>query len=148
MKLKKFAFAGLPVVILIGMQVLLFSCNKKTSDEPAHDLFDFANRLNGEIISGTLNDSQTPEGLWISCESKNIFFLEKSSTGVIVETGHIANAEIMHSKFGIIIRDKDRNMAWVYVNNDPESQEKFYKVIQGFSYVGRSEIAGHTRIKI
>jgi hypothetical protein len=85
----------------------------------------------------------------VANSSNEIFFLQNPPAISITAMGDLLHAEMIYSKYGIVIRDTDSDKIWLYPLNDPESREKFN---QAKSYLpgmhSFSDIAGHTRIRL
>jgi hypothetical protein len=140
--------AGIMLLLLLAAS----ACQKRefaVADSP-DNLTYISTMLEGEIISCNIANEQDTDGLAIICgEGKEIIVLEKIPSKIIEASGSIQNAELIYSKFGVLVRDTDTKKTWLYPNNDAKSRQRFESVRpylpENFSL---SEIAGTMRIKL
>jgi hypothetical protein len=140
-----------PTGILFALLFTIASCKKSESSvtTPQNDIDRIASILTGEVFSSGIEDGQDEEGLVFVCKGGNdLLCLEKTSAVFITTTGALANATIIYSKYGILIRDNESQQTWLYIQNDPESREKFELVRAELKGTFLStEIAGTIRIQ-
>jgi hypothetical protein len=112
---------------------MLASCKKNadTVAAPAgNDIQAAAGILNGETLSGNIVTGQGGDNnLVIVFNRGHKYVLIQKIPGIPCETeGEIKSAEMVTSKYGVMIKDDMANKVWLFANNDKESQQKFESV--------------------
>jgi hypothetical protein len=140
-----------PTGIFFALLFTIASCKK--NEAPAttsqFDIDRITTILTGEVFSSSIKDAQDEEGLVFVCKGGNdLLCLQKTSAVFITTTGTLANATIIYSKYGILVRDNNSDQTWLYIQNDPESREKFELVRAELTgTILLNEVAGTIRIQ-
>jgi hypothetical protein len=129
------------------------SCHKSETlkQAPCIETDKISRILSGEILSGEVVDAQDDEGLaFVYNDAKVLLVLQKiTSEHLISFDGKIENATIIHSQYGIVLRNNDTGQIWLYNMNDNISREKFSEVRDLLGgEIQTTEIAGTVSIRI
>ncbi len=144
MKTNQMKLQSVPgMVLCMGLiMALLFlpavSC-RKNSSLPASPigLQNIANKLEGEILKGSVSTESGEDGLALWCNGgKTLIGIAKIPSQGFTDPGNIQHAQIVYSSFGIIIRDTDTNKLWYYIQNDEKSQKQF----ESLQYAGEKPV--------
>jgi hypothetical protein len=132
MKTNQMKLKSVPEMICMTLIMALLvlpavSCSKNGS-LPASpiELQNTANKLEGEMLIGSLSTESDEDGLALWCNGgKTLIGLAKIPSQGITDPGNIEHAQVVYSNFGIIICDTDTNKLWYYIQNDEKSQKRF-----------------------
>ena len=155
MKTKQQTPRGVPgMVCLVLMLTVIFlpfvSCKKNNAPPlPATSLQSMADLLQGEILTGRVSTESDEDGiaLWFN-EGKTLIGVAKIITQPCTDPGTIKHAQVVHSNYGIIIRDTDSNKLWYYIQNDEKSQKQFNALGQAGENPVISGIAGTIKLHL
>lgn len=128
------------IAMLLLTATILFSCQKNEVSNPATEattaLADnmkaIATMVNGETLEGSmLAATGEDKNLTLVFNQGSKFIIVEKIPGVPIENpDEIKNAVVITSKYGIIVKNTSDNKAWLMINNDDESQQKFEAVKQ------------------
>jgi hypothetical protein len=130
---------AMPVTMLLITAIIFFSCQKNAESTtaanantaaPADNMSAIANMVNGETLEGSMiaaTDEDNNLSLVFNKGSK--FIIVQKIPGMPFENpDEIKQAVVITSKYGIIIKNTKDNKAWLMINNDDESLQKFEAV--------------------
>ena len=122
-------FPGMITVLVAVM--LLFSC-KKGSVEPVsvkNDMVEAAKVLDGTVLSGNVTTESNENEIALNYNNGNKFILiEKIQGTERISINSIQSAEVITSKYGVILKDLSNNKIFLLTNNDSESLKMFEQV--------------------
>jgi hypothetical protein len=122
----------LPGMITVVIAVmLLFSCKKSSVENVAakNDMVTAAKMIDGAVLSGTITSESDESEVALNFNSGNKFILIAKIAGA--ESIHINNmqsAELITSKYGVIIKNVSTDKIFLLANNDLESIKKIKAV--------------------
>ena len=116
-------------MITIVATVLLFCSCKKGSVETVNlnnDMVEAAKLLDGPVLSGNVTTESNETEMVINYNDGNKFILvQKLPSNEQFNINSIKSAEVITSKFGIILKDLINNKIFLLANNDSESLKIF-----------------------
>ena len=122
-------FPGMITVLIAVM--LLFSCKKGTVESVTvkDDMVEAAKVLDGMILSGNVTTESNESEIALNCNNGNKFILiEKIQGAEPISINSIQSAEVITSKYGVILKDLSNNKIFLLTNNDAESLKMFEEV--------------------
>ena len=122
-------FPGMITVLISVM--LLFSCKKGTVESVTvkDDMVEAAKVLDGMILSGNVTTESNESEIALNCNNGNKFILiEKIQGAEPISINSIQSAEVITSKYGVILKDLSNNKIFLLTNNDAESLKMFEEV--------------------
>ncbi len=118
------------ITVLVAV-MLLFSC-KKGSVETAsvkNDMVEAAKVLDGTVLSGHVTTESNENEIALNYNNGNKFILiEKIQGTEPISINSIQSAEVITSKYGVILKDLSNNKIFLLTNNDSESIKMFEEV--------------------
>lgn len=121
-------------IILPGMitaviaVTFLFSC-KKSSVENAtvkNDMITAAKMIDGAVLSGTITSESDESEVTLNYNNGNKFILiTKIADAESINIDNMQSAEVITSKYGVIIKDVSTDKVFLLANNDLESKKIF-----------------------
>ncbi len=116
-----------PLLLTAFLFLPAISCRKNNATPAsAASLQEAADKLDGEIINGSISTESDDEGIALWCNNgKTLIGMAGIPSRAFINPGKIEHAQVVYSNFGIIIRDMDTNRIWYYIQNDPQSQQRF-----------------------
>ena len=122
-------FPGMITVLVAVM--LLFSC-KKGAVEPVtvkNDMVEAAKVLDGTVLSGNVTTASNENEIALNYNNGNKFILIEKLPGTEpISINSIQSAEVITSKYGVILKDLSNNKIFLLTNNDSESLKMFEEV--------------------
>jgi hypothetical protein len=122
----------LPGMVTAVIAIMLLSSCKKNSVENAavkNDMVTAAKMIDGAVLSGTITSESDESEVALNYNNGNKFILIAKIAGA--ESIHINNmqsAELITSKYGVIIKNVSTDKVFLLANNDSESIKKFKAV--------------------
>lgn len=106
----------------------LFSC-KKSSVENAtvkNDMITAAKMIDGAVLSGTITSESDESEVTLNYNNGNKFILiTKIADAESINIDNMQSAEVITSKYGVIIKDVSTDKVFLLANNDLESKKIF-----------------------
>ena len=124
--IRKLTLLGIVTVFLASG--LFFACKKDVKEAVflKNNLDEIAGTLNGNKISGSLAGSNDENLLVLNYNKGSQFILiDKLPGSQNINLNSIQSAELVTSRYGIVIKDVSNNKILLLVNNDEESIKKF-----------------------
>lgn len=128
------------IAMLLLTATILLSCQKNEVSNPATEataaladnIKTIAAMVNGEALEGSmLAATGEDKNLTLVFSQGSKFIIVEKIPGMPFENpDEIKNAVVITSKYGIIVKNISDNKAWLMINNDDESQQKFEAVKQ------------------
>ena len=121
-------------IILPGMAtaviavMLLFSCKKSSVEDISvkNDMTTAAKMIDGTILSGTITSESDESEVALNYNNGNKFILiTKITDAESININNMQSAEVITSKYGVIIKNVSTNKVFLLANNDSESIKKF-----------------------
>ena len=119
-----------PGIITILVALLLLSSCKKGSVETVsvkNDMVEAAKILDGTVLSGNVTIESSEDEIAFNTGNKFILVGKIQSTEPI-SINSIQSAEVITSKYGVILKDLSNNKIFLLTNNDSESLKMFEEV--------------------
>lgn len=109
---------------------LLFSCRKGSVETVSikNNMAEAAKVLDAKIISGNIKAESNENEIGLNYNNGNKFILIEKIPGTAISMNSIQSAEVITSKYGIILKDIVTNKIILLTNNDPESIKMFEEV--------------------
>jgi len=137
----KAAGIAMPMAALLVTAVIFFSCQKNAVNNPAiastaaaplDNIGAIANMVNGETLEGGMVAATGEDNsLTLVFNQGNKYIIIEKIPGMPFENpDEIKQAVVITSKYGIIVKNTKDNKAWLMINNDEESLQKFEAVKQ------------------
>lgn len=132
---------AMPIILLLLTATVFFSCQKNAAGTTvaginataqADNMGAIARMVNGEALEGSMI-AVTDEGNNLSLvfnRGSKFIIVEKIPGMPFENPDEIKQAVVITSKYGIIIKSTKDNKAWLMINNDDESLQKFEAVKQ------------------
>ena len=132
---------AMPVIMPLVTATIFFSCQKNADGTtaattataaPADNMSTIATMVNGETLEGSmLAATGEDKNLTLVFNQGSKFIIIEKIPGMPFENpDEIKQAVVITSKYGIIVKNTKDNKAWLMINNDDESQQKFEAVKQ------------------
>jgi hypothetical protein len=124
------------MVIIFVTATFFFSCKKSTHEvvPVKNDMVEAARVLDSKVISGNITTQSNEEEIALNYNSGDqLILIEKIKGMGFVNISSIKSAEIITSKYGIILKDAGSNSIFLLANNDPESIKMFERIKPFFS---------------
>jgi hypothetical protein len=103
-----------------------FSCRKEaTGHDSKNDLSEAVMSLSGKKLVGSATIVVEGNESAIVFNNENKLVIIGISKGKPFDTGAINAAELVVSKYGVVVKDISKGAVWLLVNNDDESERKF-----------------------
>ncbi len=122
----------LPGMITAVIAVMfLFSCKKSSVENVSqkNDMITAAKMIDGTALSGTITSESDENEVALNYNNGNKFILiTKIADAESININNMQSAEVITSKYGVIIKDVSTNKVFLLVNNDLESIKKFEAV--------------------
>ncbi len=124
-------------IILPGMitaviaVTFLFSCKKNSDENVAvkNDMVTAAKMIDGAVLAGTITSESDESEVALNYNNGNRFILiTKIADAESINIDNMQSAEVITSKYGVIIKDVSTNKVFLLANNDLESIKKFEAV--------------------
>ena len=122
-------FPGMITVVVAVM--LLFSCKKSSVETVSvkNDMVEAAKVLDGAVLSGNVTTESNENEIALNYNNGNKFILiEKIQGTEPISINSIQSAEVITSKYGVILKDLSNNKIFLLANNDSESLKMFEEV--------------------
>jgi hypothetical protein len=122
-------FPGMITVLVAVM--LLFSCKKGSVESVSvkNDMAEAAKVLGGTVLSGNVTTESNENEIALNYNNGNKFiFIEKIQGKEPISINGIQSAEVITSKYGVILKDLSNNKIFLLTNNDSESLKMFEEV--------------------
>ena len=122
-------FPGIITVLVAVM--LLFSCKKGSVETVSvkNDMAEAAKVLDGTVLSGNVTAESNESEIALNYNNGNKFILiEKIQGAEPISINRIQSAEVITSKYGVILKDLSNNKIFLLTNNDAESLKMFEEV--------------------
>lgn len=122
-------FPGMITVLVAVM--LLFSCKKGSVETVSvkNDMVEAAKVLDGTVLSGNVTTESNENEIALNYNNGNKFILiEKIQGTEPISINSIQSAEVITSKYGVILKDLSNNKIFLLTNNDSESLKMFEEV--------------------
>ncbi|MEP6726664.1 MAG: hypothetical protein ABJC98_12670 [Bacteroidota bacterium] len=155
MKTKQMTPTGVPGMVCLALMLAVIfppfiSCKKNnTAPAPPLSLQTMADKLQGEILNGSLSTESDEDGIALWCnDGKTLIGMEKILTLKFTDPGNIRHARVVYSNYGIIIRDMDSNKLWYYIQNDDKSKKQFEELHHPGESPVISRIAGTIKLNL
>ena len=142
------------IAILLATGTLFFSCKKNVTQSTEtvaakDDMQQVATMLDGEPQQGSIATAADDKGITMVFNKGSRYILIEKIPGMPGQNvDAIESAVLITSKYGVFIKDVTENKAWLLINNDEESMQKFEAIKQQLncSYVSTT-IYGVTVVK-
>jgi hypothetical protein len=120
MKLKQIA-------LIAACGIIPFSCKKAANNEmmSKDDLTETAALVKGTVLFGSLTSESDADALNLAYNSGRKYIILFKLAGGPNLSVNIPSAGIILSKYGVIIKDLNRDSYLLFTNNDPTSIEQF-----------------------
>lgn len=122
-------FPGMIMVLVSVM--LLFSCKKGSVETVSvkNDMVEAAKVLDGTVLSGNVTTESNESEIALNYNNGSKFILIEKLQGTYpININSIQSAEVITSKYGIILKDLSNNKIFLLANNDSESLKMFEEV--------------------
>ncbi len=122
-------FPGMITVLVAVM--LLFSCKKGSVETVPvkNDMVEAAKVLDGTVLSGNVTTESNENEIALNYNNGNKFILIGKIQGTEpISINSIQSAEVITSKYGVILKDLSNNKIFLLTNNDSESLKMFEEV--------------------
>jgi hypothetical protein len=122
-------FPGMMTVLLAVM--LLFSCKKGAVETVSvkSDMVEAAKVLDGTVLSGNVTVESNESEIALNYNNGNkVILIEKIQGTESISINNIQSAEVITSKYGVILKDLSNNKIFLLTNNDSESLKMFEEV--------------------
>lgn len=130
------------ITVLIAA-VFLLSCKKSSVETVSvkDDMAKAAKVLDGTILSGNIATESDENQIALNYNNGNKFILiEKIQNAEPISINGIQSAEVITSKYGVILKDLSNNKIFLLTNNDSESLKMFEEVKSLFDKTSQSAI--------
>ena len=121
-----------PSIITVLVAVMfLFSCKKGSVETVSvkNDMVDAAKVLDGTVLSGNVTTESNENEIALNYNNGNKFILIEKLPGTEpISINSIQSAEVITSKYGVILKDLSNNKIFLLTNNDSESLKMFEEV--------------------
>jgi hypothetical protein len=116
-----------PLLIMAFLFLPGISCKKNSAVTASTASLEKAvKQLDGELINGSISTESDDEGIALWCNNrKTLIGMAGLYSQALSNPGKIEHAQVVYSNFGVIILDIDTNRLWYYIQNDPQSEQKF-----------------------
>jgi hypothetical protein len=118
------------ITVLVAI-MLLFSCKKGSVEivSVKNDMAEATKLLGGAVLSGNVTTESNENEIALNYNNGNKFILiEKIQGTEPISINGIKSAEVITSKYGIILKDLSNNKIFLLMNNDSESLKMFEEV--------------------
>lgn len=131
MKAKNSTLGSLLTTLLCALT--FFSCKKEAVNHAStNDLAAVARNLEGTKLTGSITV--------VTEENESAILFNNADKLVVIGTpksnslyaGTIASAELIASKYGVVVKDVSKNKVWLLANGDEESKRKFEAIRASF----------------
>ena len=115
------------ITVLVAV-MLLFSCKKDSIETVSvkNDMVEAAKVLDGTVLSGNVTTESNENEIALNYNNGNKFILiEKVQGTEPIRINSIQSAEVITSKYGVILKDLLTNKIFLLTNNDSESLKMF-----------------------
>ena len=122
-------FPGMIIVLVAVM--LLFSCKKGSVETVSvkNNMVEAVKVLDGTVLSGNITTESNENAIVLNYNNGNKFILiEKIQGTEPISINSIQSAEVITSKYGVILKDLSNNKIFLLTNNDSESLKMFEEV--------------------
>jgi hypothetical protein len=122
-------FPGMITVLVAVM--LLFSCKKGSVETVPvkNDMVEAAKLLDGTVLSGNVTTESNENEIALNYNNGNkVIFIEKIQGAEPFSINSLESAEVITSKYGVILKDLSNNKIFLLTNNDSESLKMFEEV--------------------
>lgn len=119
------------VVVIFLATGLLFACKKDAGETktPGESMDEIALILDGKTLSGSVESISAGNELALNYDNGRQFILIAKMPGVLdVDANSSQSAELITSKYGVVIKDLNTKKIWLFANNDEESILKFEEI--------------------
>jgi len=120
-----------PGMITVLVVMLLFSCKKGSVETVPvkNDMVEAAKVLDGTVLSGNVTTESNENEIALNCNNGNkCILIEKIQGTEPISINSIQSAEVITSKYGVILKDLSNNKIFLLTNNDSESLKMFEEV--------------------
>lgn len=135
MKRKNSKFMGriiFPCMITALVAVMfLLSCKKGFVETTSvkNDMAEAAKVLNGKVLSGSVRSETNENEIALNYNNGNKYiFMEKIQDTEPISINSTYSAELITSKYGVVLKDLSNNKIFLLTNNDSESIKMFEAV--------------------
>lgn len=132
----------LPSMITAVLAVMfLFSCKKSSVENVSvkNDMTTAAKMIDGIVFSGTITSESDESEVALNYNNGNKFILiMKIPYAESFNINNMQSAEVITSKYGVILKDLSTNKVFLLANNDLESIKKFEAVQSLFDKISQS----------
>jgi hypothetical protein len=122
----------LPGMITAVIAVMfLFSCKKSSVEKVSvkNDMVTAAKMIDGAVLSGTITSESDENEVALNYNNGNkLILITKIADAESININNMQSAEVITSKYGVIIKDVSTNKVFLLANNDLESIKKFEAV--------------------
>lgn len=118
-------------LVIIIISTLTFSCKKNSVDTipEKSNMTDAAKVISGNLLTGNLRVESNEEEIALDYNNGDkIILVTKIPKTEVANINNMQSAEVITSKYGIILKDLSNNKIFFLVNNDSESTNKFETV--------------------
>ncbi len=126
--LERILFLGTIIVVAV---TLLFSCKKNSIDvlPQKNDMSDATKIVDGDLLTGNVTIESDENEVALNYKNGNKFILiAKIPNTPIANITDMQSAEVITSKYGIILKDLSSDKVFFLINNDSESIKRFETV--------------------
>ncbi len=118
------------MTVLVAV-MLLFSCKKGSVETVSvkSDMVEAAKVLDGTVLSGNVSVESNESEIALNYNNGNkVILIEKIQGTEPISINSIQSAEVITSKYGVILKDLSNNKIFLLTNNDSESLKMFKEV--------------------
>lgn len=118
------------MTVLVAV-MLLFSCKKGSVETVSvkSDMVEAAKVLDGTVLSGNVTVESNESEIALNYNNGNkVILIEKIQGTEPISINSIQSAEVITSKYGVILKDLSNNKIFLLTNNDSESLKMFKEV--------------------
>lgn len=116
---------GYLILTTLLYALAFFSCKKEDANHSKKDLNEVAASLGGTKLTGSITivtEGNESAIVFNSTDKLVIISLQESES---LRAGTINSAELIISRYGVMVKDVAKNEVWLLSNNDKESKTKF-----------------------
>jgi hypothetical protein len=118
------------IALIAACGIIQFSCKKPANNEmiSKDDLTETAALVKGTVLYGSLTSENDSDALNLTYNSGRKYILLQKLAGGPDLSVNIPSAGVILSRYGVIIKDLNKNAYLLFTNNDPTSIEQFKTV--------------------
>jgi hypothetical protein len=118
------------IALIAACGIIPFSCKKPANNEmmSKDDLAETAALVKGTVLFGSLTGESDADALNLAYNSGRKYIILQKFAGGPNLSVNIRSAGVILSKYGVIIKDLNKNSYLLFTNNDPTSIEQFKTV--------------------